>query len=283
MVSATGSGQRSYDYQATGGQQRQAFADQMTQSALDQIALHRAAHRLAHDETRTRRGSVPPWHMRVPDVATQMDHQQRSTRPASTANRFSEVLAPPQPILGGQHSMRPMTIRRTDGRGPCHDASRESRVRRGCAYADGSRGSSHDGGCSAGRCACSLGGSREIVSGGASPGCHRAPTKELADQSGAPLDDHPETSGRPSPIGRQAAAAIDNSTSIRYARLGHSVKPGGRGPGICTHPVDNDLNRAYPLTTVAELRTLPACLQDHIFAGVVCTCTTKRRESVPCG
>ncbi len=63
---------------------------------------------------------------------------------------------------------------------------------------------------------------------------------------------------------RQAAAAIDNSTWLRYARLRHPVKPvdatatlpappapdGGRGtPGdtawhICTHPVDNDLNRA---------------------------------------
>jgi hypothetical protein len=35
----------------------------------------------------------------------------------------------------------------------------------------------------------------------------------------------PKASGRSSPIGRQAAAAIDNSTSIRYVRLGHPVKP----------------------------------------------------------
>jgi hypothetical protein len=35
---------------------------------------------------------------------------------------------------------------------------------------------------------------------------------------------------RISPIGRQAAAAIDNSTSIRYVRLGHPVKPGPGAP-----------------------------------------------------
>jgi hypothetical protein len=43
--------------------------------------------------------------MRVGGIAAQMDDQQRATRPASAANRFSEVLPPPQPILGGQHVM----------------------------------------------------------------------------------------------------------------------------------------------------------------------------------
>jgi hypothetical protein len=52
------------------------------------------------------------------------------------------------------------TLRQTVERGPWSDGRRGSIARRGCAYAAGSRGSWHAGGCSAGRCACSLGGSR---------------------------------------------------------------------------------------------------------------------------
>jgi hypothetical protein len=48
------------------------------------------------------------------------------------------------------------TLRRRDGRVPWPDAKRGSRDRHGCACAAGSRGSSRAGGCSAGRCACSL-------------------------------------------------------------------------------------------------------------------------------
>lgn len=178
MVRTAGAGQCAYYHQATGGQQRQTLTDQMTQSALDQVAFNGSAHRLAHDETRTRRGSAPPRHMRVRGVAAEMDDEKRSAGSASAANRRCEVLPAPQPILGGKHGMGPVTIRRTAGRGPCCGGSRGWRGRRGCAYADGSRGSSHDGGCSAGRCACSLGGSRENRgSDGESPGCHRAPTK----------------------------------------------------------------------------------------------------------
>jgi hypothetical protein len=105
MVRTAGSGQCAYYNQATGGQQRQTLADKMPQSALDQIALHRAADRLAHDETRTRRGGAPPRHMRVRGLTSQMDHQQRSARSASAANRRGEVLPTPQPILGGKHGM----------------------------------------------------------------------------------------------------------------------------------------------------------------------------------
>jgi hypothetical protein len=75
MVRAAGSGQRAYYHQATGGQQRETLADKMTQSTPDEVALYRAADRLAHDETRTRRGSAPPRHMRVHGVAAQMDDQ----------------------------------------------------------------------------------------------------------------------------------------------------------------------------------------------------------------
>jgi hypothetical protein len=49
------------------------------------------------------------------------------------------------------------------------------------------------------------------------------------------FDDHPKRSGGSSPIGRQAAAAIDNSTSIRYVGLGHPVKPGACGHRALRH------------------------------------------------
>jgi hypothetical protein len=75
MVRAAGSGQRSYYYQATGGQQWQTLTDQMTQSALDQVAPDRVADRFAHDETRTCRGTASPRRMRVRGVAAQMDDQ----------------------------------------------------------------------------------------------------------------------------------------------------------------------------------------------------------------
>jgi hypothetical protein len=111
MVSAARTGQCSYDYQATGGQQGQSLADQVPQPSLDQIPYDGAADGLAHDETRTRRGSAPPRSVRVrivmatAAVCAQVDDQKGPPGPASAAYRVREVLAPPQPILGGQHSM----------------------------------------------------------------------------------------------------------------------------------------------------------------------------------
>ncbi len=108
-------------------------------------------------------------------------------------------------------------------------------------------------------------GTPEMCDGGTSPGCHRAPTRNSQYAQVHRF--------MTSPLGvvvahrRQAAAAIDNSTWSRYARLRHPVKPAAhqgytvasRRPGpcrarrgaaqyrawhICAHPVDNDLNRA---------------------------------------
>jgi hypothetical protein len=124
VVRAAGRRQRAYYHKATGGQQVQTFPHKVTQATPDQVALDRVADGFAHDETRTRRGTPSPWRVRVHGVAAQMDDQQRATRAASTAHRFTEVLAPPQPILGGQHGMRPEAIRRTGGRGPCHGGTR---------------------------------------------------------------------------------------------------------------------------------------------------------------
>ncbi|KUF15805.1 hypothetical protein AT728_13875 [Streptomyces silvensis] len=65
MVGVTRSGQRSYDYQATGGQLGRPVAHEMAKSALDLVADHGSTHGLAHDETRTRRGKALPRHVRV--------------------------------------------------------------------------------------------------------------------------------------------------------------------------------------------------------------------------
>ncbi|GGY49214.1 hypothetical protein GCM10010299_64380 [Streptomyces tanashiensis] len=65
MIGVAGSGQRPYDHQATGGQLGEAVADEMAQASLDLVAYDRTAHGLAHDETRTRRGSALPRRVRV--------------------------------------------------------------------------------------------------------------------------------------------------------------------------------------------------------------------------
>lgn len=65
MIGVTRSGQRPYDHQATGGELGQSFAYQMAQSPLHLIPYDRATYCLAHDETRTCRGSALPRRVRV--------------------------------------------------------------------------------------------------------------------------------------------------------------------------------------------------------------------------
>jgi hypothetical protein len=77
----------------------------MPQSALHLVAHHRTAHGLAHDETRTRRGSALPRRVRVRDTATKMDDEGRAACPAPPSYRGREVFAPPQPMLGRQHDV----------------------------------------------------------------------------------------------------------------------------------------------------------------------------------
>ncbi len=220
MVRVPGVGKRAYHYQATGGKQRQAFPYEMPELALDPIPLYGAADRLAYDETRTCRGSALPRHMRVGGVATQMDDQQRAARPASTAYGRSEILAPPQPILGGQHDIRPEAIRRTGGRGPWRDGSRGSRDRRAYASADGSRGSWHDGGCSAGKCACSLRGSRRVSDPAGRRLAVTVRPRKARGPNGSPLDDRPavRTPEDPRPsVGRRQQPS---TTRPRYGTCG---------------------------------------------------------------
>ena len=103
MVGVARTGQRSYDYQATGGKQGDPVAHQMTKPALHLVADDSSTHCLAHDETRTRRGSALPRRVRVRGTATKMDDEGRASGPAPSSYRGREVLAPPQPVLGGQH------------------------------------------------------------------------------------------------------------------------------------------------------------------------------------
>lgn len=70
VVGITRTGQRSYDYQATGGKLSDSVAHQMAKPTLHLVAYDRAADCLAHDETRTRRGSALPRRVRVRDTAT---------------------------------------------------------------------------------------------------------------------------------------------------------------------------------------------------------------------
>ncbi|GAA4995187.1 hypothetical protein GCM10023335_04170 [Streptomyces siamensis] len=70
MVGVARTGQRSYDYQATGGQQGDSVTHQMAKPALHRVAYDGSTHGLAHDETRTRRGSALPWRVRVRCTAT---------------------------------------------------------------------------------------------------------------------------------------------------------------------------------------------------------------------
>lgn len=105
MVCVTRFGQRSYDYQATGGKEGDSFPHQVTQSALHFVADDGAAHGLADDETRTRRGSTLLRRVRVRGTATKVDDEERAPGPTTPSYRGREVLAPPQPILGGQHDV----------------------------------------------------------------------------------------------------------------------------------------------------------------------------------
>jgi hypothetical protein len=105
VVGVTRAGQRSYDYQATGGQLGDSVAHQVAKPALHLVADNRTAHCLADDETRTRRGSALPRRVRVRCTATKVDDEERASGPASSTYRGREVLAPPQPMLGRQHEI----------------------------------------------------------------------------------------------------------------------------------------------------------------------------------
>lgn len=69
MVGVARTGQRSYDNKATGGQLSKPIADQMAKLPLHRGANDCATHCFADNETRTRRGSTLPCHVRVRNTA----------------------------------------------------------------------------------------------------------------------------------------------------------------------------------------------------------------------
>ena len=172
-----------------------------------------------------------------------MDDEERAPGPASSAHRGRKVLAPPQPIFGRQHVMtclrgqadrRARPLPRRDAR-----IARPARVRirsrkpwvlaRRRLFGWKVR-------------LLTRGLQKKSCGGGTSPGCHRAPTS-----SSQYARVHRYTHRNQLPVRdlahrRQAAAAIDNSTWLRYARLRHPVKPAARG-GHCPQAGDNNLNR----------------------------------------
>ncbi|GAA5048472.1 hypothetical protein GCM10023336_14640 [Streptomyces similanensis] len=105
VVRVARAGQRSYDYQATGGQQDDPVPHQMAKSALHLVADDGSSDCFAHDETRTCRGSALPWRVRVRGTATKVDDEEWASGPAPSSYRGREVLAPPQPVLGRQHDV----------------------------------------------------------------------------------------------------------------------------------------------------------------------------------
>ncbi len=239
MVGVTRTGQRSYYYQATGAQQRHSFAHQMAKPALHLVAYDGAAHGFADDETRTCRGSVLPRRVRVRCTAAQMDDEKRAAGPASSAYRGREVLAPPQPMLGRQHVMtclsdqadrlaRPLPRRFARIARPARVRIRRRKpwvlARRrlfGWKVRLLTRGLQKD-----------------SVVAGCRLGCHRAPTSSsLTPECTASRSLFAICAHR-----RQAAAAIDNSTWLRYARLRHPVKP-VLPERHCPQAGDNNLNR----------------------------------------
>ncbi len=263
MVRLARAGQGPYHHQATGGQLIEPVTHQVAKPALHQIADYGDADGLADDETRTHRGNTLPRCVRVRCTATEMDDEERAARPASSAYRGRKVLAPPQTIVVRQHGMDLLVVRLlrpTGGRDPCHGGTRESRGRHGCACAGGSRGSSRDGGCSAGRCACSLGGSRNesVVAG------HRLAVTVRPREARNARVHRFLTAHRirrdlcPSEAGGSSHRQLDLVTVRAATPFGQT----GSAPGIhrsppraggttrlapwhiCTHPVDNDLNRA---------------------------------------
>jgi hypothetical protein len=224
------------------------------QPPLDRGPDHGRAHRLAHDEAR-QHGGVS--RRRGVGGDCQMRDERGPSGPSAAAHGSAEVRRPPHAVRGGEHGGSErceLRLRPTARYGPWHGGWPGSRARHGSACADGSRGSWHDGGCSAGRCACSLGAPLVV---GALQGAASLLGMEL---SGSPR----QTYAR-----RRAASAIDFSTCLRYVAPPGRVKP-EVGPAVAaaltaiihrtTVLVDN---RAQPLPSANR----PALVGRGILSG----------------
>lgn len=205
----------------------------MAQSPLHQVPHDGTADRLAHDETRTRRGSTLPRCVRVRFTAGKtaaiVHDEKRASGPAPPAYRGCKVLAPPQPIFGRQHVMdlgSGCSGRQTGA--TLATAGRENRAAGTGAHtqpeAVGLRAAAvvrlegalaHSGAPEMNRV---VAGHRLAVT--VRPRVARNTPECTASRS-------PDPGSATLAHRRQAAAAIDNSTWLRYARLRHPVKPAG--------------------------------------------------------
>ncbi len=144
------------DQQRAGLQASDAGAHLVAEPTAHAVAYDGVAHGLGHDQadpSRLGRGGCAS--------SVQVGDQRRTARPATGTDRATEVVAAGHAVRGGQHragsteGVRP--VRPRARRGPCGDGHRGSTGRPGSASAAGSHGSWLADGCSAGRCACSLG------------------------------------------------------------------------------------------------------------------------------
>ena len=142
-----------------GGQPVQLGGDDGAETPGHAVADHRVADGLADDETgpraRRRRGHLSPTatgrDSLLGPFGEVVEHHGRPPGAPSGPDDRGELRTPAQACLRGQH------VRRRASRDPCADGRRGSPGPRGSASAAGTRGSSTDGGCSAGTCACSRG------------------------------------------------------------------------------------------------------------------------------
>ncbi len=158
-----------------------------------------------------------------------MDDEGRAAGPGAAAHRAPEGVRGAHTTTGRQHGR----LRRRARRGPCGGGRRGWRDRRGCACAGGSRGSWTDGGCSAGRCACSrllhgvwrAAGQRTEVSGQRSGAPARHPGG--ADGvTGGPGSDRSTVRARRAPGQTTGALRRDSALGAR----GRPVLGGADGP-----------------------------------------------------
>ena len=105
------------------------------------VANHRITHTFRGHDAQTARKIV------VADFNTH--HELGNSKTPTPTKNSSKIGGAIQPVLTGQHDR----IRQLGERGPCGGALTKRRDQHGYAYANGSRESLHDGGCSAGKCA----------------------------------------------------------------------------------------------------------------------------------
>ena len=112
------------------------------------VSHHRAAHSLAYNETE-------PGGARVV-VMNDMDYRSLRCHSATMTDRRTKIGRLYYSVRSGKHRLRlNYRFTRKAQCGPCDDEHQEWRVRRGCAYEDGTRAPWHDGDCSAGMFSCS--------------------------------------------------------------------------------------------------------------------------------